>query len=114
MANVGSGPVAVVGESLDQQRRAARAVTLIEDCLDLVHVNPLPCPLAYRPLDVVLRHRCVAGLLHGERQRRVAVWIAATLARSDRDRPRELGELLAAAGVHDCLLVLDRMPLGVT
>ena len=54
------------------------------------------------------------GLLDGERERRVALDVAAALLRRDRDRARELGEQLAAARVDDRLLVLDPRPFGVT
>ena len=47
-------------------------------------------------------------------QRRVGGWIGPALLGRDDDRPRELGEELAALLVRGALLVLDRRPFGVT
>jgi hypothetical protein len=55
-----------------------------------------------------------ARLLDRQRERRIPVRIAATLASRDRDRAGELGEVLAAPRIDDRLLVLDRMPFRVT
>ena len=77
-------------------------------------VGPGPGPLGDRALDVVLGHRGVLRLLDRKRQGGVAVGVAAALLGRDRDRPGELREELAAAGVDDRLLVLDPCPLGMT
>ena len=114
VANIGSRAITVVGERFDKQRHPTWAVALIEHSLNLIGVDSLAGSLGYRPLDVVLGHRGVAGLLDRQRERRIAIRIAASLARRDRDRASELGELLAPAGVYDRLLVLDRVPFGVT
>ena len=90
------------------------AVALVGDGLERVGVAALAGALGDRALDVVLRHRRVLGLLHGQRERRVALDVAAALLRRHRDGARELGEELAAAGVDDRLLVLDPRPLGMT
>ncbi len=63
VADVGAGPVAVVGQRLDQQRDAAGTVALVEHRLDLIGIDPLAGALRDRALDVVLRHRGVARLL---------------------------------------------------
>src|SRR5579863_6252833 len=114
VAHVGAGAVAVVGVGLDQKRRAARSVTLIEDGLDRVGVRAGARALGDRALDVVLGHRGVLGLLHGVPERRVRLGVPPALARRHADRARELRELRAAAGVDDRLLVLDAGPFGVS
>ena len=114
VAHLGAGAVAVVGERLDQDRHAAGPVALVHDRLDRVGVRALARALGDRALDVVLGHRGVARLLDRVGQRRVGIGVAAAVARGDRDRARELGELLTAARVHDRLLVLDRGPLRVS
>src|SRR6185369_8760450 len=90
-----------------------RAVALVDDGLQRVGVAALAGALGDRSLDVVLGHRGVLGLLDGELERRVAVGVSPALLGGHRDRPRELREQLAAAGVDDRLLVLDPGPLGM-
>src|SRR2546421_13062008 len=114
MAHVGARPVAVVGQRLDQQRDATRSIALVYDGFDPIGIDALAGALADRPLDIVLRHRGVARLLDGQRQRRVAIWVSPALTGGDRDRASQLGEVLAAAGGRDSLLVLDRVPLGMS
>jgi hypothetical protein len=113
VAHLGAGAVAVVGRRLDQHRNSSRPVAFVHHGLERSRVAALAGPLRDRALDVVLRHRRVLGLLHGERERRVALDVAAAVLRGDGDRARELGEELAAAGVDDRLLVLDPGPLGM-
>src|SRR5207248_11632790 len=108
------GSVAVVGQGLDHDRGAARAITLVDRALDRRGVRSLPGPAVNRPLDVLLRHRRVTRLLDGEAERWVGVDVAAAVAGGDGDRARELREELAALGVGGALLVLDRGPLRVT
>src|SRR3712207_8634514 len=67
--------------TLFRSGRAAGPVALVGDRLDRVSVGPLPRAAVDRPLDVVLGHRGVAGLLHREPQRGVGVRVAATVAR---------------------------------
>src|SRR4029077_17104876 len=81
VAHVGTGAVAVVGQGVDQDRRAAGAVALEEHLLDRVGVGADPRPAVNRPLDVFLRHRGFAGLLHRGRQRRVGIRIGPAIAR---------------------------------
>ena len=113
VAHVGAGAVAVLGHRLDEQRDAAGAVALVHDVLDRGRVAARAGALGDRALDVVLGHRGVARLLDGQLQRRVALELAPAVARGGGDRAGELGEVLAAAGVDDRLLVLDRRPLGM-
>ena len=83
VAHVGAGAVAVVGQRLDQDRRAAGPVALEEDLLDRRRVGARAGPAVDRPLDVVLGHRGVARLLDRRRQGRVALGVAAAVARGD-------------------------------
>ena len=114
VADLGARAVAVVRRRLDEQRHAAGAVALVGDGLERLGVAALAGALGDRALDVVLGHRRVLGLLHGQRERGVALDVAAALLRRHRDGARELGEQLAAACVDDRLLVLDPRPLGMT
>ncbi len=75
VAHVGAGAVAVVGQRIDQDRRAAGPVALEEDLLDRVGIGADAAAAVDRPLDVFLRHRGVAGLLHRGRQGRVGIGV---------------------------------------
>ena len=112
-ADLGRGPVAVVGLRLDEDRDAARAVALVDDLLELLGLAAAG-RLVDRPLDVVGRHVDRARLLDGEPEPVVRVGVAAALARRDADLARDLREEGAALGVVDALLALDRGPLGMT
>ena len=70
VADLRPGAVAVVGHRLDEHRDAARAVALVDDGLPVLGVRAGAGALGDRPLDVVLGHRGVLGLLHGERRAR--------------------------------------------
>src|SRR5215212_1414672 len=113
VAHVGASAIAVVGQPLHQDRGATGPVALIDGTLYRLSRVTRPAPAFDRTLDALLRHREVAGLLDRGGERVVGVGIAPALACSDRDRPRQLGELLPAARVGDRLLVLDRGPFGV-
>src|SRR5947209_8772785 len=114
MADVGARPVTVVRQRLYQQRDAAGPVALVQDRLDLLRISTLPRSLGDGTLDVVLGHGGIASLLDRQCERGIALRIAATFARRDRDRPSELCELLPSTGIDGRLLVLDRVPFGVT
>ena len=102
-ADLGGGPVAVVGRRLDEDRHAARAVALVDDLLELLGVAAAG-RLVDRPLDVVGRHVDRAGLLDGQPEPVVRVRIAAALAGRDADLAGDLREQGAALGVGDALL----------
>ncbi len=68
VADLGAGAVAVVGQRLDEDRRAAGPVALVDDALDRVAAVARAGAAVDRPLDVVLGHRVVARLL--DRRRR--------------------------------------------
>ena len=114
VAHLRAGAVAVVGQRLDQDRRAARAVALIDDTLDLLVAARGPGAAVDRPLDVVLGHRVAARLLDRRGEGEVRVGVSPALTGGDRDRARELREQLPALGVGGRLLVLDRSPFRVS
>src|SRR5829696_625534 len=113
VADLRARAIAVVGQRLDQERHAARAVALVDDRLEGVGVGVGAGALGDRALDVVLRHRVFLGLLDRVGQGRVALGVTAALLRRDLDRARELREQGAALRVLRALLMLDRAPLGV-
>ena len=112
-ADLGRGPVAVVGLGLDEDRHAARAVALVDDLLELLGLAAAG-RLVDRPLDVVGGHVDRARLLDREAQPVVGVGVAATLPGRHADLAGDLGEQGAALGVGDALRALDRGPLGMT
>src|SRR5262249_62031806 len=70
-----------------------------------------PGAAADRPVDVVVRYRALLRLLDRVVQGGVAGRVSAAGARRHLDVLDQLGEKLAAPGVHDRLLVLGRRPL---
>ena len=97
-ADLGRGPVAVVGLGLDEDRHAAGAVALVDDLLVLLGLAAAG-RLVDRPLDVVGRHVHRARLLDREAEPVVRVRVAAALPRGHADLARHLGEERAALGV---------------
>ena len=113
-AHVGGRAIAVVGQRLDDQRRAARAVALVGDRVVGLAVGVGAGAARDRALDVVLRHRDGPRALDRVGEVDVGVGIGPALLGGHDDGARELREELAALGVGGALLVLDRRPLGVT
>src|SRR5919201_2554315 len=113
VANVAAGAVAVVRHGLDHDGDAVRAVSFEAKLLHLGAAEVARAALD-RPLDVLLRHVDITGLLDRESQPVVTVWIPATFASRDRDLARHLGELLTFLRVGEGLLVLDRRPFRVS
>ena len=112
-ADLHRGPVAVVGEALDEQRDALRAVDLVHDRL-VVDAAAVEATAALdRGVDVLVGHRLLLRLLDGVVERRVAGQVGAAHLGRDLDVLDQLGEQLAALGVDDRLLVLRGRPLGV-
>src|SRR5215475_6894263 len=109
--HVGGGPVPVVGEALHQHRNAAGRIPLVGDVLVGGAARLQPGAAADRPVDVVVRYRALLRLLDRVVQGGVAGRVGAAGARRHLDVLDQLGEKLAAPGVHDRLLVLGRRPL---
>ena len=104
--------VLVVGQDLDHDRDAAGAVGLVGD-LFVVDAGQLAGAALDRALDVVGRHVDRLGVGDDGAQARIAVGIAAAVARRDRQFLDDAREDLAALGVGRALLVLDRVPFRV-
>src|SRR4029453_4316796 len=107
------GAVAVVGQPLDQHRDTVGSVALVGDALVVGAAGLFACATLAGPLDVVVGHRVLLGLLTGVIQRRVAGGITAAHARGHLDVLDQPREVLAATGVDHSLLVLGGGPLGM-
>src|SRR6185503_20031230 len=112
-ADVGGGPVAVVGQALDEDGDAVGSVALVHDGLVVRPAGLLAGTALDRPVDVVVGDRVLLGLLDRVEQGRVAGHVTAIGARRDLDVLDQAGEQLAAPSVNNRLLVLGRRPLGV-
>src|SRR6266568_4111321 len=111
-AHVGRGPVAVVGEHLDDDRHAAGPIALVADLLVSVGVAALG--LLDRALDVVLGHVLGAGGQDGGAQPRVHVRIGHPELRRHGDLACELREQLGARGILAPLAVHDVLELRMS
>src|SRR5205823_1457718 len=111
--DLGGGAVAVVGQALDQDRHAVRAVSLVRHRLPVGTAGLLAGAALDRPVDVVVGYRVLLGLLDRVVQGRVAGRVAAADTGGHLDVLDQAGEELAALGVDDRLLVLGSRPLRV-
>ena len=111
--NLGDAAVAVVGDDLDEDGDAARAVALVGGLRELRGIGAAGAALD-GAVDGVAGHVGVAGALDGEAEAEVGVGVRATLASGDGYLTAELGEDLAPAGVGDALLAFDLAPVGMT
>ncbi len=109
VAHVGDGPVAVVGDDVDEDADAVRAIRLV-DGFDQFTALQLARAALDGPVDVVLGHIGRAGIGHGQAQGGVAVHVAAALARSNGDLLGDARKLLAALGVAGRLLMFNGGP----
>src|SRR5205814_5940536 len=91
---------------------AAGAVPLVRDFL-IVDAFELTRALLDRALDVVLRHRAGLRGIDGGAQPGVAIRVAATLLRGDRDFADQLREQRTALRVSRGLVVLDLLPFAM-
>jgi hypothetical protein len=111
VADVADRAVAVVGCHVDQNGRAARAITLEHDLFD--HAAFEFARAAHDGfLDVVGGHGNSLGGKDGGTQARVAIRVAA-VARGDGDFLDNTRETLAAFGVRGRLFVLNGCPFGM-
>ena len=104
--------VLVVGEDVDDDRRAARPVGFVLR-LFVRHARLFARPAANGALDVVGGHVVRLRVGDDPAQPGIHVGIAAAGAGGDRQLLDEAGENLPALGVEGALLVLDRGPLGM-
>src|SRR5262249_36492864 len=108
---VGGRAVPVVGQALHQHRDPTGGIALVGDVLVGGAAGFQPGAAADRTVDVVVGNRALLGLLDRVVQGRVAGRVGSPGARRHLDVLDQLGEKLAAPGVHDRLLVLGRRPL---
>src|SRR5512143_3335397 len=104
VAELGNGAVAVVCDALDHHGHAVRSKALIHHLLEGCRVLVLAGAAADGALDVVLGHVLRAGLVDGQTQAEVGIWVAAALSCSHDELTREPGENGAALRVRSTLL----------
>ncbi len=110
-AHGGGGAVAIVGQRLDDDRAAARAVAFVTHFLIAFAV--LRAGLVDRALDVVLGHRLRLGGIDGQPQARVHVGIGHAHFRRHGDFAAELGKHRAALLVLRALAMHDVLEFGM-
>src|SRR5688500_15405718 len=113
MTHVGDGAGRIVGQRMDEDRYAPRAVSLVGD-LDVVHTFEVPRALLDGALDVLLRHRRRLCRVDRGAEPRITGGIASTDLRRHRDLANELREVRPALRVGRGLVVLDLLPFAVT
>ena len=111
-ADFASGAVAVVGQSLDDDRHAARPITLVADFIVAFRVGALR--LLDGAVDVVLRHVLGARRKHRRAQARIECRVGQTELGRNGDFPRKLAEQLGARLILAPLAVHDVLELGMT
>ena len=110
-ADIGRGAVAVVGQRLDNDRDAARAVAFVTD---LVVIIALAAERLFdRALDVVLRHVFLPRRDHGCPQPRVHRGVGGSKLGGDRNFPGQLAEQFRLLGILPSLAVHDVLELGM-
>src|SRR5262249_29369232 len=109
VSDLWAGAVSIVGQDADHDGDAAGRVAVVGDLLVRL-AGQLAGALLDGALDVVLRHVDFLGGLDRRLQPHVALRIAATIFRRDRDLAEDLGEELAALDVGLALLTLDLRP----
>ena len=109
-AHLARGAVAVVGQRLDDDRDAARAIALVAHLLVSLAVAAAGAALD-RAIDRVLRHVGLAGRENGGAQPRVGGRVGQAGAGGGRQFPDDLGEDLGALFVLRALAVHDVLEL---
>jgi len=113
-AHLGHGPVAIVGQRLDQERHPGRAVPFVRDGIERSALGAAQRTLD-RPVDVVrrdvVRLRSAESVLERQVGGRI---VASAFADSALDGADVLADDLAALIVVGRLLALDLRPLVVT
>ena len=113
-AHVGGGAVAVVCQTLHEERNAVGAVALVHDGLVVGATGLGTGATLDGAVDVVGGNGVLLRLLDGVVQRRVTSGVAAARASCNLDVLDEAREELAALGVNGGLLVLSGRPLRVS
>src|SRR5699024_10116384 len=112
-AHLGSGPVAVVGQTLHEYGDPAGGVTLVHDGLPIGATRFLTGTTLAGTFDVVQRDRTLLRLLDRVVERRVPLGVPTPETSGHLHVLDQLGEELAALGVDDGFLVFGGSPLGV-
>ena len=113
MTHFGNGTVAVVGQALHHDGRTGRAVTFVDDGLELLAVATTG-PTRDGAVDGFAGHVAGQGCRHRRTQARVVGGIRITDTGRGGDFTDQLGEDLAALGILSCLAVFDVGPFTVT
>src|SRR5690606_36061283 len=110
-AHVGSGAIAVVGQRLDDDRHATRAIALIADFVIVLAVRA--DRLLDGAIDIVLGHGLGARVDHRQAQTRIERGVGHAHLGSNGDFARQLGKDLRAYGVALALAVHDVFGVGM-
>jgi hypothetical protein len=113
MTHLGDRARAVVGQGVDDDRRAADAVALVADLVVSRCPRRRPCPLVIALLTVSLGMLASEALSIARRSRGLAPAITAAELGGDGDLLDDPGEQLAALLVLATLAVLDVGPFGM-
>ncbi|MNH17880.1 hypothetical protein D3C79_775670 [compost metagenome] len=113
MTHFGHGAVTVVGQALHHDGGARRAVTFINDGLELLAIATTGAALD-GTVDGVTGHVAGQGSRYRRAQARVVGGISITEASRGGDFADQLGEDLATLGVLRRLAVFDVGPFAVT
>src|SRR4029078_1045478 len=112
-SHLGCGPVAVVGEALDQDGHTGGGIPLVDDGLPVGTAGCRTAAALDGVGDVVVGDAVLLGLLDGVDQSRVAGEVTASAAGGHLGVLDHLAEKLAAPCVDNRLLVLGGRPFGV-
>ena len=113
MSNLSHRAVAIVSHCVNQERHPTRAIALVGDFF-IVDTFFRAGAAADRAIDRVVGHVAGFGVGNGFTQPRVRVRITAAGASGNRDFLDKFSEELAALRVSRALLVLNRVPLGMS
>ena len=112
--HIGDGAIAIVRQGLDEYGRTVGSIPLVHEFLETRALTGTAGAADNSPLDVVLGHVGLLGLVQDDAQTKVGVRIGATLSGGEGDLVPELGEYLAALGVIGLFGAPDGGPFAVT
>src|SRR5690606_28957283 len=110
-AHIGGGAVAVVGQRLNDDGDAARAIALIADLVVILAVGAR-C-LLVGAVDIVLGHGLGAGIGHGQAQPGIEGGIGLAHLGGDGDFARPLGKDLGPDRIRPALAMHDVLGVGM-
>src|SRR4051795_12279838 len=112
MADLGHGPIRIVGGCLDEDGGSPRSVAFVGQLLVDAPLE-LPGPLLNGAIDVLARHVDRLGSIDGGPEPGVTPGITTARPGGYRDLPDDLGPGRCALGVGNGLLAFDLFPLAV-